>query len=548
MAKIHCTNGGDSPLPSRTPSTSSSLDVGSSSQKKRKAESITSLSDAQTDPEATSAISFQNKTVPPCIPELFEENIVAKIVRTATASINKPSVFSKPGGVPLGYPETVPQFGPNAGEYEFRDPEFWTCGFFPGSLYALLERSVKYPQRMRFGSGASGASGHSIKMQDVRSELQALSKAWSKSLHSMAFRTDTHDIGFIVMPALKRDWELFGNEQSLRSISQAARSLATRYVSGAQAIRSWDLLVKKEITVTDQTENVLVIIDSLCNLDLMFYASAHTGDELLAILAATHARTLLRTHLRPEHGIWVPKNGYRGQLYSTCHVANIDPSSGNLKWRWTAQGYNNESTWARGQAWAILGYAQTYMWTKETIFLDAACGAAEYFLHRLATAPSCVEIQLDASQFLLVAGGEETRTTTGCHVPLWDFDAPIDPVKPLRDSSAGVIAANGMLILFQALTARGQDALARRFLDSAIEIVRDTIDLCLATEKAQFVADGRTSRVEDVIPGLKFDSVLKNGTANNNQHARRRYCKHGLVYGDYYLIEFGNRLLDLGLA
>ncbi|KAL4905645.1 hypothetical protein BDW74DRAFT_178013 [Aspergillus multicolor] len=522
-----------------TPSTSSSPDALSPLPKKRKAESITSVSDS----EETATPFFKDCVSRYLTPELFGENVIAKIFRTASVSLNDANVFTTPGGVPIAYPETVPQYGPNASRYEFRDPEFWTCGFFPGSLYALLERCIKYPQHVFLGPG--------LELARVRTELRSLCKAWSKSLHSMAFRTDTHDIGFIVMPSLKRDWELFGNEQSLRSITQAARSLATRYVAPAGAIRSWDILVKKEITVTDQTENVLVIIDSLCNLDLLFYASAHTGDASLAELAETHARTLLQTHLRPEHGISVPKCGYKGQLYSTCHVANINPSDGSLKWRWTAQGYDNESTWARGQAWAILGYAQTYMWTKDTVFLDAACGTAEYFLHRLATAPSCVEITIDDIAGDRINGSVGNRTRTiGRHVPLWDFDAPVDPSSPLRDSSAGVIAANGMVVLFQALTSIGQDALARRFLDAAMEIVQDTIDLCLATEKAELVAvgEGAKLQVEDSVPGHTFESILKSGTANNNQHARRRYSNHGLVYGDYYLIEFGNRLLQLGLV
>ncbi|KAL3471592.1 Six-hairpin glycosidase [Aspergillus californicus] len=523
---------------SQTPSTSPSSAIPSPPAKKRKAESITSVSDDQLDGEKDPTPGFKDPSLESRFPELFEENILAKIFRVASRSLNHPNKFTHPTGTPLAFPEIVPQSGPNAGQYEFRDPEFWTCGFFPGSLYALLERSIKHPQSISLAKAT---------IAELRPRLHELCKLWSKSLHSMAFRTDTHDIGFIVMPALKREYELTGNEQSLRSITQAARSLATRYVAGAGAIRSWDCLVKKEITVTDQTENVLVIIDSLCNLDLLFYVSAHTGDDTLATIAATHARTLLHSHLRPENAILVPKDGYQGQLYSTCHVANIDPASGVLKWRWTAQGYNNESTWARGQAWAILGYAQTYVWTKDTIFLDAACGTAEYFLHRLDTAPSCVEVGFRGHSTSSAANYGHGRGAKGRYVPLWDFDAPASSEEPLRDSSAGVIAANGLAILSQALIGLRQDKLARRFLDAALEIVRDTIDLCLATDKATFIGD-RGNDVEDCIPGGTFDSILKNGTANNNQHARRRYCNHGLVYGDYYLIEFGNRLLDLGLV
>lgn len=490
-------------------------------------DSDTSLSDV----EEESTLNHKKLSLLSLMPELCSENVVAKVFRTASAARENPDIFNKARREVLRFPEIVPQDGPNAGRYEFREPEFWTCGFFPGSLFASLERLIKYPHLMSVQSAATSPSA-----DKVRTQLRSLCKTWSTSLHDMAFRTDTHDIGFIIMPALKRDWELTGDERSLQSIVQAARSLATRYVASAGAIRSWDCLIKKEITVTDMSDNLLVIIDSLCNLDLLFYAAAHTGDKALAEIAAAHARTLLQTHLRPET---VQGGRYKGQLYSTCHVANIDPSSGKLKWRWTAQGYDNHSTWARGQSWAILGYAQTYQWTKDPIFLEAACGVAEYLLYRLETSPPCVEIECHDGAH---------QHTTGRYVPLWDFDAPIDIMEPLRDSSAGVIAANGLLILSQALTGVNQNALAGRFLDAAVAIVRDTIDLSLSTEKTRFVKGDTGVHVEDCNQGARFEAILKHGTANNNENARRRYRNHGLVYGDYYFIEFGNRLADMGFV
>lgn len=477
--------------------------------------------------------------------ELFQDNITAKVLRAAGKSLHE---IPTPNGVtqtPYAFPEIVPQEGPDAGQYEFRDPDFWTCGFFPGTLYGLLERAIRFPQAMRMET-----SPGSLDISRLRTQLRDRSETWSRPLHEMASRTDTHDIGFMIMPALQRDWELSSNAQSLASIIKAANSLATRYVSTAGAIRSWDCLLKKEITVTDMSQNLLVIIDSMCNLDLLFYAAAHSGDQSLATTAATHARTILRTHLRPESISNPLKKGYRGQLFSTCHVANIDPSSGNLKWRWTAQGYSNESTWARGQSWGILGYAQSYMWTKDSVFLDAACGLAEYFLHRLETAPPCVEIPVDCDE--CIQGFHDKKIcpkgTKGRYVPLWDFDAPVDPEDPLRDSSAGIIAANGMLVLFQALSSLQEHRLARHFLDSAIKIVEDTISLSLGAT-ATFLPQGDEDiRVEDNVIGRTFDGLLMNGTANNNENARRRYANHGLVYGDYYLVEFGNKLLSMGLV
>lgn len=176
----------------------------------------------------------------------------------------------------------------------------------------------------------------------------------------MATRTDIHDLGFIIAP-LQLDYELTSNVSSLSSLLTAAHSLATRFVVSAGAIRSWDLLRKKDISIISQEENCIVIIDSSCNLDLLFYASLKSGHGRLAEIACMHARTLLRSHLRPVSvSSGQERTGFRGQVYSTCHVANLDPKTGVLKARLTAQGYADESTWARGQAWAILGFAQTY--------------------------------------------------------------------------------------------------------------------------------------------------------------------------------------------
>ncbi|VUC29210.1 unnamed protein product [Clonostachys rosea] len=456
---------------------------------------------------------------------LYAENILAKVYRTACKSMIGERRF------PDYFPEYVPQDGPDAGSYALREAEFWTCGFFPGTLYSLLERAVRFPSHLGNPNTTSSQQPSSLSVQIIRLNLHTLCETWSRPLHEMASRTDTHDIGFIVMPALRLDWELNGNPRSLDSIIQAAKSLATRHVPASGAIRSWDLLLKKNLEIRDQTKNMILIIDSLCNLDLLYYAASHmpNGKELYDI-ATSHARVLLRTHLRKEPPMSLDSQSYKGPWYSTCHVANIDPRNGELKSRLTHQGYDNESTWARGQSWGILGYAQTYMSTKDDEFLWAACGLAEYFLYRLKTAPECVP--------------RDTRL-----VPLWDFDAPIDdPANPLRDSSAGAIAANGMLVLSQGLAAAGQDTLSARYRRAAVEIVRELLDFAQAPEKARLVrGDTSAITVEDET-AQTFDAILKFGTANNNQYSKRQYSNHGLVYGDYYLVEFGNRLLRMGLV
>ncbi|KAJ4264422.1 hypothetical protein NW762_005622 [Fusarium torreyae] len=287
-----------------------------------------------------------------------------------------------------------------------------------------------------------------------------------------------------MMPHMRPRWELYGDEQALQSIITSARNLSTRFSERVGAIRSWDEDIWSLVTSgKGRPGNFIVIIDSMCNLDLLFYAAAQSGDIHLSQMAETHAKTLLRSHIRPEPNL--SRKGFSGMLYSSKHVVNFSPSTGEIVQTLTAQGYSTTSTWSRGQAWGILGFAQTYTWTNNREFLHVACGLAEYLLLRMETAPSSVEVRVRAP--------DGSAKNTGRFVPVWDFDAPIDEFSPpLRDTSAGVAAANGLLILSQALMAEDK-ALSSRYLEAAIAIVEDTLTYSLSRDQAKsgVSADGQ---------------------------------------------------------
>ncbi|KAK2043755.1 unsaturated glucuronyl hydrolase [Colletotrichum somersetense] len=483
------------------------------------ADSATSASELSSQPPADHKRKImQSKSIRGQLSGLYEENITAKIFRTAKDGL----VDNNP---PTAYPEYVLQTGPDAGKYILREASFWTCGFFPGNIYSLIERLAKFPHKMPGGQEKTV----------LLSKLWSLGAAWSEPLHTTAKRTDTHDMSFMIQPSMRVRWEVAQDRQALDSIVTAAKALYTRYNPTVGAIRSWDALTQHGVTITSLTDDFLVIIDSMCNLDLLYYASSHTGETDLWDAATRHAKTLIRSNLRSEKD---PRGLVEGELYSTIHVINFNPRNGEIKERRTGQGYAAGSTWARGQAWAILGYAQTFMWTGDKEFLDVARGLAEYFILRLETSPNSVELPVEG----------ENRTK-GRYVPLWDFDAPIENENfPLRDSSAGVIAANGMLVLSQALAGDSRTEESSRFRNMAITIVNDTLKFSLAAEKAKLVFEDGKISVKDVEDGNTFDAILKNATANHNTRDHKRYWDHGLVYGDYYLIEFGNRLLKMGLA
>ncbi|KAH8725049.1 Six-hairpin glycosidase-like protein [Phaeosphaeriaceae sp. PMI808] len=438
--------------------------------------------------------------------EIYSENVAAKMVQVAQRG------FKQQAPLP-SYPHTVPQDGLGAGHYEEREADFWTCGFFPGVVYAILERAIRYPQAIDIPEYVRS---------NFQEEVLKLGRHYSVAIHQMSNRTDTHDMGFIVQPALQKDWELTGNQESLQSVVNAAYALASRYDDRVKAIRSWDVAINNRYSITDMDTNFLVIIDSMCNLDLLYYVGHHKNDQTLIDIATQHADSIIHEILRPD--------------YSSYHLVNFDPRTGEPQAKMTNQGWKDDSTWSRGQAWSILGFAQTYSWTKDVIYLETAIKCADYFLRRMQEGNSKWHHPM---------------------VPLWDFDAPQDdPTEPLRDVSAGVIAANGLLIIHQSIQSLPSSILVQvsstNFLDVALEIVSETLDMSYDRNLASFevpvkMVNGDSGHQKLHVKESTFDCILRNSTTNWNEHAHMKYKDHGLVYADYFLLEFGNKLLRAGL-
>lgn len=246
------------------------------------------------------------------------------------------------------------------------------------------------------------------------------------------------------------------------------------------------------------------------NLDLLFKVASITGERTLFDHALQHAKTTQREHVAPDS--------------STRHLVVFDPHTGHVKSKLTNQGYANDSCWSRGQAWAITGFAQTYHWTHDESFLTTARNCADYFLERLPSSS----------------------------VPPWDFDAPSDQTQP-TDTSAGLIAAYGMLLIHEALTAAGQES---KYLKAALQIAQAVCrnhlnppaHFTLRNVTIKTVEHGQLEEaVRDVDIG-HGESILNGATINNYEFAPRRWANHGLVYADYYFLLLGNKLLELGVG
>ncbi|MCU6712717.1 glycoside hydrolase family 88 protein [Paenibacillus sp. J5C_2022] len=206
-----------------------------------------------------------------------------------------------------------------------------------------------------------------------------------------------HDIGFLYMPSAFAQWRLAGDESAKRLALDAADKLLGRWRPKGNYIQAWG-------PAGDEKNGGRIIIDCLMNLPLLYWASETTGEAKYKDIAFIHAEQSLRYLVRGDD--------------SSYHTFYFDQESGIPLGGGTHQGYHDGSTWTRGQAWGVYGFALSYRYTRDPRFLEASRRLARYFIAHLP---------------------ED-------HVAYWDFDAPIEAGTP-RDSSASAITACGLLEL-----------------------------------------------------------------------------------------------------
>lgn len=207
---------------------------------------------------------------------------------------------------------------------------------------------------------------------------------------------DHHDMGFLYTLSCVAAYQLCGSQKGKESALLAAKKLRSRFREKGQFIQAWGKV--------DVKEDYRMIIDCLMNLPLLYWASAQTNDACYYDAAYAHLKTAQKYLFRPDA--------------STYHTFFFDPENGAPLQGVTHQGYSNETTWARGQAWAIYGLALSYRHTQDVSCLKLCQRVVEYYLDHL--------------------------PEDG--VPYWDLSFSDGSTEP-RDSSAAVIAACGLLEL-----------------------------------------------------------------------------------------------------
>lgn len=273
----------------------------------------------------------------------------------------------------------------------------WCSGFFPGSLWYLGE--------------LTGYQDWSRRAAD-----------YTETLDSAQYLTWHHDVGFIIGSSYLNGYRLGKKEQYAPVVVNAAKSLATRFRPGAGVIQSWNV---DKGWQSERGWACPVIIDNMMNLEIMFEATRLTGDSTFYDIAVSHANTTMAHHFRPD--------------FSCYHVVDYDPATGDVRHRQTAQGYADESSWARGQAWALYGYTMCYRYTGDPNYIYQAIKVCDMIFN--------------------------TPSMPDDLVPYWDYNAPNIPSEP-RDASAAACTASALYELSTYLPGRGYKELADKVVAS----------------------------------------------------------------------------------
>lgn len=164
-----------------------------------------------------------------------------------------------------------------------------------------------------------------------------------------------HDVGFMWHISAGVNYRLFGGRKSRLRATYAADILASRYNPDGKFIRSWN-----------GDNKGWVIIDSMMNIPLLYWASREYDDNRFKAVALSHAETVMKNHIRPDG--------------TAHHIVKLDEETGEFIEAFGGQGYELGSSWTRGQAWAVYGFILSYIHTGRQEFLDTAKSVANSFI------------------------------------------------------------------------------------------------------------------------------------------------------------------------
>ena len=258
-------------------------------------------------------------------------------------------------------------------------PEFiwtdWCPGFYAGMMWLAFE-------------------------QTGDENWRRAAEQYTRALESRKFDRDVHDLGFIFMSTFDRWYRLVGDDDPASMwIKQVLMTAGT-----TQSLRWKDTGEDHYIYSFHGPQSLF--IDIMMNIRLLFRAHQLGAGQELFRKAVTHARTTEKYLVRKHGDRMMDREG------SVIHEGIFNPVRGEFRNLSTQQGYSPFTCWARGLAWAIYGFTDTFLFTGEHLFLETAERCAGFYL----------------------------QNTPENGVPFWDYGAPHIPDEPVDSSAAAIVA------------------------------------------------------------------------------------------------------------
>jgi unsaturated chondroitin disaccharide hydrolase len=360
---------------------------------------------------------------------------------------------------------------------------FWTKGSFAGLLWLMARAETNSVQRLQW---------------------QAWARAWSEPLRFYSDGDVMMNNYLAFEEWLQQSTTEVERDTQRQTLMAGARLLAMPYDRATDTGRfhlDIGAMGYRRKADTTKVEWFHAFMDHSVNVNQLLTASWLADDPQEAldwrVRAMRHIRTLnaaMGEGRNPGNsGSW-----QRGYFDWNTNSTNY----GKFLFNETKQGWNNASTWSRGQAWWVLATSLAYQHTHHPDMLVAARAAASYYEQHLPDRYPGAARQ------------------PGVFVPPWDFDyaAQVNSTTEY-DSSAAAMALAGIVRLVAALPPNDPDR--ARYL----EVVHGTL---LNLTAAPFLNTNGLPQMSILLKGCYHHFACPNPSKVYN---------NGLIWGDYFFVD-----------
>jgi hypothetical protein len=377
--------------------------------------------------------------------------------------------------------------------------------------------------------------GSALLQFDATGDPRFLELGRARTLERMAAHlthTGVHDHGFNNVSTYGALWRLARERRFEASVWETRFYELALKVSGAVQARRWTTLPDGGFIYSFNGAHSL-FVDTIRSLRSLALAHCLTHRLLEEQDTPIDLRTRLVQHAHATARFSVyygeGRDAYdlRGRV---AHESVFNAVNGSYRGPATQQGFSPFSTWTRGLAWAVLGFA-------EQLEFLAAPAAAEGDGAREAESTVGLDWMMRAARATADFYIERAAAADG--IPYWDTGAPglpalgdwatraADPFNDHEpvDSSAAAIAAQGLLRLGRVLNGRGEDGDA--YEQSGLQVLATLLD-----DGGPYVS------MDPSHEGLLLHSVYHRPAGWDYTPGRSRVPNgESSQWGDYHLLE-----------